>query len=89
MNKPMTIEYEEFRQNLAGLINDCSLPAFVISSILKDYLEEVNVFSRQQYASEKMRYEQELNRLIEIEKANNPIDVEADEEYLNEEIKGE
>lgn len=60
MNKPSTIIYEEFKQNLANLINDSGLPAFIIEPVLRDYLNEVRLMAQRQYQADKAAYEKYL-----------------------------
>ena len=62
MNKPITIIYEEFKQELANLINNSGLPPFMIESILQSYLYETKMVVNRQYQLDKVKYE---NSLIE------------------------
>ena len=64
MNKPSTIIYEEFKQNLANLINASGLPAFIIEPVLKDYLAEVKALAQRQYQIDKAEYEKILMEQI-------------------------
>lgn len=61
MNEPITIVYEDFRKELANLINNSGLPAFIIELILKDYLNETSMVRQRQYLSDKAQYEKELS----------------------------
>ena len=60
MNKPSTIIYEEFKQNLANLINTSGLPAFIIEPVLRDYLSEVKAMAQRQYQMDKAEYDKAL-----------------------------
>lgn len=60
MNKPSTIIYEEFKQDLANLINKSGLPAFIIEPVLKDYLTEIKALAQRQYQMDKSEYEKSL-----------------------------
>ena len=53
MDKPFSMLCEEFRQELADLINNSGLPPFVIESVLKNYMNEVSSFARNQYNIDK------------------------------------
>ena len=57
MDKPITIIYEGFRQDLANLINNSGLPAFVIESVLQNYLLETRSAAERQYQSDKIKYD--------------------------------
>jgi hypothetical protein len=61
MNKPMTIMHEDFKQELANLINNSGLPAFVIEPILRDYLNEIRLVAQKQYLADKSDYEESLS----------------------------
>lgn len=65
MNKPLTISYEEFKQNLASLINNCGLPFVLVESVLQNYLNEISTVVKRQYQLEKTEYENTLNALVE------------------------
>lgn len=67
MNKPSTIVYEEFKQNLANLINNCGLPAFIIEPVLQNYLNEMRMVMHRQYQSDLAEYQ---NSLKEEEQAS-------------------
>ena len=60
MNKPSTLVYEEFKQNLANLNNNCGLPAFIIESVLQNYLSEMRIIAERQYKTDKAEYEKSL-----------------------------
>ena len=60
MNKPSTIIYEEFKQDLANLINNCDLPAFVIEPVLRDYTNEIKSLAQRQYQLDKAEYDESL-----------------------------
>ena len=60
MNKPSTIIYEEFKQELANLINNSSLPAFIMESVLQNYLNEIRIIAQRQYQIDKDEYQKEL-----------------------------
>lgn len=62
MNKPFSIIYEEFKQDLANLINNSNLPISVIELILRDYLMEVSNIAKSQYQSDKTQYENFLKK---------------------------
>lgn len=60
MNKPSTIIYEEFKQNLANLINNSGLPAFIIEPVLQNYLNETRMIMQRQYQFDMAEYEKSL-----------------------------
>lgn len=60
MIKPSTIVYEEFKQNLANLINNSGLPAFIVEPVLRDFLTETQIMAQKQYMADKAAYEKAL-----------------------------
>ena len=60
MNKPISITYEEFKKNMADLINNSGLPAFVIEAVLQNCLHDVNAITQAQYRLDKSEYEKAL-----------------------------
>ena len=60
MNKPTTIVYEEFKQDLANLINNSGLPAFVVEPVLQNFLNETRMIMQRQYQLDKAEYEKSL-----------------------------
>ena len=61
MNTPITIVCEDFKNELANLINNSGLPAFIIELILKDYLNETRIVAQKQYLFDKTQYEKEFS----------------------------
>lgn len=60
MNKPFSIIYKEFKDELSHLINNSNLHPSIIESILQNYLFEINNVARNQYNAEKAQYEKSL-----------------------------
>lgn len=60
MDKPFSMKYEEFKSNLANLINNCGLPPFMIEVVLQNYYVEINNIAKNQYMADKTQYEQSL-----------------------------
>lgn len=56
MNKPITIVREEVKEQIASIINNSGLPAFVIEPILQDFLIEVRNVAMRQYEHDKQQY---------------------------------
>ena len=60
MNRPITVIYEDFKRDLADLINSSGLPAFVVEFVLQNYLNEAKAVAKKQYESDKSLYESSL-----------------------------
>ena len=63
MNKPITIMYEDFKQELANLINNSGLPAFMIEPVLQNYLNETKIAVKKQYELDKLQYEKNIENV--------------------------
>lgn len=61
-NKPITIVRAEFISNLANLINNSMLPAFVMETILKDTYLEVSAIAQKQYEIDMKKYKEENSK---------------------------
>lgn len=60
MNKPITLLYEDFKKELTNLINHSGLPAFIVETVLQNYLAETKIIVKKQYESDTKRYEEYL-----------------------------
>ena len=60
--KPMSVARSEFIQALTRLINDSSLPSFVLESILKDMYSDVRALSQRQLEIDLKNYRDALSQ---------------------------
>lgn len=60
MDKPITLVYEDFKSDIAELINNSGLPPFVLESVVKDFLAEIHDVAERQYEYDKEQYESSL-----------------------------
>lgn len=65
MNKTSAMIFEEFKQDMANLINNSNLPPFVIELVLKDYYNEIHALAQRQYENDKIAYAQALQETKE------------------------
>ncbi len=63
ISKPVILLREEFRNNLASLINSIELPLYVIEPILTDTLNEVRAVLQAQYTKELQVYNKAVEEL--------------------------
>ena len=68
MNKPFSLIYEDFKQEMAELINNSGLPFCVVENVLQNYLIEVKNMVKKQYQFDKLQYEESLEKENEKEK---------------------
>lgn len=61
INKPSTLLYQELIENVASLINETHLPAFVIRSVFKDAIFQLNDLVERQYIMDKNDYNNQLS----------------------------
>lgn len=60
--KPVTLAKEDFMEGLLALTNDSHLPLFIVEYILKDFLNEIHIASRQQLEADKAEYQKQLEK---------------------------
>lgn len=70
MDKPLSIQVEEFKANIIKLINDSKLPALVAKPIIKDLYEQLTVQEQMQYKKDVEQYHKAMK---EKEVENNGI----------------
>ena len=73
MDKPFSMIYEEFKRDLANLINNSGLPPFIVEPVLQNYLFEVSNAARNQYQLDKVRYEKSLLEKKDDENEENSV----------------
>ena len=71
MDKPFSVMCEDFKKELADLINNSSLPPFVVESILQNYLIEINSIVKRQYQIDKAKYDKFILNKDKKEKNEN------------------
>jgi hypothetical protein len=59
--KPVSLMYNEFKQNLEKCINESGLPAFIVAPCLKDAYEAVKSLELQQLQRDLDIYNKEVN----------------------------
>lgn len=62
MNKPITVEREEFVEKILSSVRESPLPAFVIESIFRGIADEVHMEAQRQYNEDKKKYEESLTQ---------------------------
>lgn len=67
--KPMSVARSEFIQSLTNLINESTLPLFVIESILKDMYSDVRSLSQRQLEIDLKNYREALSQAEDEETA--------------------
>lgn len=63
IQKPITIKREEFKTQLADLINGSGMYAFVVESILSEFLAETRIAMQRQYQNDLNRYNNEIEKM--------------------------
>lgn len=81
MNKPVSVAYEDLKSGIAELINASNLPAFVIESVIKEFLIEISDVAKKQYKYDKEQYEASLSIQDELaeDDSESYADIENDE----------
>ncbi len=65
MDKPIQINIEELKNNIASIINDAKLPMCIITPVIKDIFEQCSLIEKQQLEFAKKEYSKSK---VELEK---------------------
>lgn len=60
MEKPITLQVDEFKKNIIDVINNSNLPAIILDFILKDVYTEIHSAYQVQFETDKKSYEESL-----------------------------
>lgn len=63
ISKPITLIYEEFKKELKDLINNSTLPPFILEPILRDAYNRVKIAEQQQLEKDRQYYQELLSDL--------------------------
>ena len=58
MDKPITLQIEQFKQELIRLVNESGIPIFLLDYILKDLSNEINLLSNDQLKKDETAYQE-------------------------------
>ena len=61
----LILKEREIKEELIKIINNSGLPAFILKSIIKEFLEQLNILSDQEY-KESLKIKQEKLSKIDI-----------------------
>lgn len=63
MEKPITVEHEDFKTKLADLINSSKMPAFIMRYILQDFHSQLEAFETSQLRDDLRAYNEEQAKI--------------------------
>lgn len=58
MEKPITLQIEQFKQDLVHLVNGSGIPVFLLDYILKDFYNEIHMLNRNQLEKDEKSYQE-------------------------------
>ena len=67
MEKPITLQIEEFKKTIAESIQSSNLPAFLLDYIFRDFYSEIHLLNQSQSEQDKISYEASLKLKTEQE----------------------
>ena len=67
MEKPITLQIEEFKKTIAESIQSSNLPAFLLDYIFRDFYSEIHLLNQSQSEQDKISYESSLKPKTEQE----------------------
>ncbi len=57
MDKPITLQVQEFKENIVKLVNDSKLPAFILKPVVLDLVNELVKLEQIQYETDLKEYQ--------------------------------
>jgi hypothetical protein len=66
-NKPLSLVYRDFKQNIISIINNAQIPPYLASEVLQNILHEINAQSERMIAEEEQRWQDEQRKEDEAE----------------------
>ena len=67
MEKPITLQIEEFKKTIAESIQSSNLPVFLLDYIFRDFYSEIHLLNQSQSEQDKISYESSLKLKTEQE----------------------
>ncbi len=67
--KPMSVARSEFIQSVSKLLNETSLPFFVIEDVLKEFYNDIHILSQKQLEIDRKNYLEALSQAEDEEAA--------------------
>lgn len=64
-NKPVSIILDEFRNDIANIVNNSGLHPCIIEPVFKDLYNEINILAKKQLELDKEQYEEKLKETTE------------------------
>lgn len=61
MDKPITIDIENFKQELRDIINNSQLHPFILDSIFKDIYNEIHILYQNQILQDQKMYKESID----------------------------
>lgn len=60
MEKPLNLRIEEIRNEIANIINEARLPAYILKPVIKDFYSQLENLERQELVQAQKDYEDSL-----------------------------
>ena len=67
MEKPITLQIEEFKKTIAETIQSSNLPAFLLDYIFRDFYSEIHLLNQSKSEQDKISYKASLKPKTEQE----------------------
>lgn len=68
MEKPLNLRIEEVRNQIANIINEANLPAYILKPIVKDFYTQLQNLEQQELIQAQRQYEKSLKDEKKTEK---------------------
>lgn len=74
MDKPLTLQIEEFRNTMINTINNSNMHLYIVDTVLKDLYSEVHLMYQNQTAKEIKEYQDSVDNPNQPEEENNGVE---------------
>lgn len=65
MDKPLSLIIDDFKTDLANVINNSNLPPVILKPVIKEIYDEIKLLQVQELQNDKIKYNEYLNSIQE------------------------
>lgn len=62
MEKPLNLKLKEIKEQIANIINQANLPAYILKPIVKEFYSQLEILEQQELIQAEKEYQNSLNK---------------------------
>ena len=62
MEKPLNLKLKEIKEQIANIINQANLPAYILKPIVKEFYNRLEILEQQELIQAEKEYQNSLNK---------------------------